>query len=225
MGEQLIADMNTEHAKQLLSLFFAHKLHVDEACMSCHEPSKAMMHLCSDIVKCLNMFSLEEIVEIIKPLHIPFPIEQADIPQFSDFNLAVFRTPYLAYASNCYNIPYKDMGYMLLQGARKDMAYQKYGENQSKTAAMLGLCNIMRGKVNVSYMGVYFCNLSEEDQKLLLPKFLVYVPIVQNYLLAGRNEKLLEEYLSLLADTTRKRRIGNLNTMIQLVEKEIGNEF
>ena len=217
--------MNTEHAKQLLSLFFAHKLHVDEACMSCHEPSKAMMHLCSDIVKCLNMFSLEEIVEIIKPLHIPFPIEQADIPQFSDFNLAVFRTPYLAYASNCYNIPYKNMGYMLLQGARKDMAYQKYGENQSKTAAMLGLCSVMKGKVNVSYMGVYFCNLSEEDQKILLPKLLVYVPIVQNYLLAGRDEKLLDEYLSLLADTTRKRRVGNLNTMIQIVEKEMGNEF
>ena len=117
------------------------------------------------------------------------------------------------------------MGYMLLQGARKDMAYQKYGENQSKTAAMLGLCCVMKGKVNVSYMGVYFCNLSEDDQKILLPKLLVYVPIVQNYLLAGRDEKLLDEYLSLLADTTRKRRVGNLNTMIQIVEKEMGNEF
>lgn len=214
-----------EHAKQLLSLFYAHKLHVDEACMSHHEPSKAMMHLCSDIVKCLKMFSLEEIVEITKSLHVPFPIDQPDIPQFSDFNLAVYRTPYLAYASNCYNIPYKDMGYMLLQGARRDVAYQKYGENQSKTAAMLGLCSIMRGKVNVSYLGVYFCNLSDEEQKLLLPKLMLYVPIVQNYFLAGRNESLLEGYLSLLADTTRKRRIGNLNTMIQIVEKQLVNEL
>jgi hypothetical protein len=217
--------MNMEHAKQLLSLFYAHKLHIDEACMSCNEPSKAMMHLCSDIVKCLKMFSLEEIIEIVKPLHVPFPIDQPDIPQFSDFNLAVYRTPYLAYASNCYNIPYKDMGYMLLQGARRDVAYQKYGENQSKTAAMLGLCSIMRGKVNVSYLGVYFCNLSDEEQKLLLPKLMLYVPIVQNYFLAGRNESLLEEYLSLLADTTRKRRIGNLNTMIQTVEKQLVNEL
>ena len=217
--------MNMEHAKQLLSLFYAHKLHIDEACMSCHEPSKAMMHLCSDIVKCLKMFSLEEIIEIVKHLHVPFPIDQPDIPQFSDFNLAVYRTPYLAYASNCYNIPYKDMGYMLLQGARREVAYQKYGENQSKTAAMLGLCSIMRGKVNVSYLGVYFCNLSDEEQKLLLPKLMLYVPIVQNYFLAGRNESLLEEYLSLLADTTRKRRIGNINTMIQIVEKQLVNEL
>lgn len=214
-----------EHAKQLLSLFYAHKLHIDEACMSCHEPSKAMIHLCSDIVRCLKMFSLEEIIEIVKPLHVPFPIDQPDIPQFSDFNLAVYRTPYLAYASNCYNIPYKDMGYMLLQGARRDVAYQKYGENQSKTAAMLGLCSIIKGKVNVSYLGVYFCNLSDEEQKLLLPKLMLYVPIVQNYFLAGRNESLLEEYLSLLADTTRKRRIGNLNTMIQIVEKQLVNEL
>ena len=217
--------MNMEHAKQLLSLFYSHKLHVDEACMSHHEPSMAMMHLCSDIVKCLKMFSLEEIIEIVKPLHVPFPIDQPDIPQFSDFSLAVYRTPYLAYASNCYNIPYKDMGYMLLQGARREVAYQKYGENQSKTAAMLGLCSIMRGKVNVSYLGVYFCNLSDEEQKLLLPKLMLYVPIVQNYFLAGRNESLLEEYLSLLADTTRKRRIGNLNTMIQIVEKQLVNEL
>ena len=54
---------------------------------------------------------------------------------------------------------------------------------------------------------------------------MLYVPIVQNYFLAGRNESLLEEYLSLLADTTRKRRIGNLNTMIQIVEKQLVNEL
>lgn len=217
--------MNMEHAKQLLSLFYAHKLHIDEACMSCHEPSKAMIHLCSDIVRCLKMFSLEEIIEIVKPLHVPFPIDQPDIPQFSDFSLAVYRTPYLAYASNHYNIPFKDMGYMLLQGSRKEVAYQKYGENHAKTAAMLGLCNVTRGKVNASYMGVYFCNLKNDEQKSLLPKLLIYVPIVQNYFLAGRNESLLEEYLSLLADTTRKRRIRNLNTMIQIVEKQLVNEL
>lgn len=217
--------MNMEHAKQLLSLFYAHKLHVDEACMSCHEPSKAMMHLCSDIVKCLKLFSLEDILEIIKPLHVLFPIDKADIPQFSDFSLAVYRTPYLAYASNQYNIPFKDIGYMLLQGSRKEVAYQKYGENHAKTAAMLGLCSVTRGKVNASYLGVYFCNIKKEEQKYLLPKLLIYVPIIQNYLVAGRNKKLLYEYLGLLAETTKKRRIGNLNTMIQVVEKELENEF
>lgn len=217
--------MNTEHAKQLLTLFYAHQLHVDEACMSCSEPSKAMMHLCSDVITSLKMFSLEEIIEIIKPLHIPFPIDKADVPQFSDFSLAVYRTPYLAYASNQYNIPFKDMGYMLLQGSRKDVAYQKYGENHAKTAAMLGLCSVTRGKVNASYLGVYFCHLKKEEQKFLLPKLLIYVPVIQNYLVAGCDESLLDEYLGLLAETTQKRRIGNLNTMIQIVNKEIKNEL
>ena len=217
--------MNTELAKQLLTLFYAHQLHVDEACMSCNEPSKAMIHLCSDVITALKMFSCGEIVEIIKPLHIPFQIDKADVPQFSDFSLAVYRTPYLAYASNQYNIPFKDIGYMLLQGSRKEVAYQKYGENHAKTAAMLGLCSVSRGKVNASYLGVYFCNLKKEEQKSLLPKLLIYVPIIQNYIVADQDENLLEEYLGMLAETTQKRRVGNLNTMIQLIKKEINDEL
>lgn len=213
--------MNTEHAKQLVVLFLAHKLHVDEVCETPDEPSKAMMHLCADVINSLKLFSVEEIIEIVKTSHVPFLIEKADIPQFSDFSLSVYKTPYYAYASGYKNIPFKDMGYMLLQGVRKDVAYKKYGENQAKTASMIGLCNITKGKINISYLGRYFCSLQDEEQKSILPKLLIYVPIIQNYLVAGRSSELIDSYLNILAETTKKRRIGNLYTMIQIVEKEM----
>ena len=186
--------MNIEHAKYLLTLFYAHKLHIDEVCEMPDTPSKAMLHLCTDVVKCLKMFTVDEIVDIIKTNYTPFPITKSDIPQFSDFSVCVYKAPYFACASGYRNIPFKDMGYMLLQGSRKDVAYQKYGENQAKTAAMLGLCDVTKGKINVSYLGQYFCGLKKEEQKSLLPKILIYVPIIQNYLISGRNEALLEEY-------------------------------
>ena len=217
--------MEHKRIAQLLSLFYAHKLHVDEVCETPEEPSGAMMNLCRDIINCLRSTSVHELIEIIKVGHEAFEIGAANIPQYSDLDMCVYRTPYLVLVSRQIDISYAQMGYMLLTSPKKEGAYFKYGENQAKTAAQIGLCHVTRGKINASYLGIAFCELKKEEQKTILPKLLLYVPIVQNFFVAGQNYELINHYFSSLAESTQKRRIGNVRTLIQIVEKQLEDEL
>ena len=217
--------MDNNRTIQLLSLFYAHKLHVNEACKTPETPSDAMMNLCHDIIDGLKSVYAHDIIEILKQDHEAFDIEAADIPQFSDFDMCAYRTPYLVLASRQKDISYAQMGFMLLRSPKKEGAYFKYGENQAKTAAQIGLCHVKRGKINASYLGLAFCALTQEEQKKILPKLLLFVPIVQNYFVADRSQELIDSYFSSLSESTQKRRIGNVRTLIQIVEKQLEDEL
>lgn len=217
--------MEHNRAIQLLSLFYAHKLHVDEICRTPETPSDAMMNLCYDIFESLRLTSVHELIDILQKDHEAFEIGTADIPQFSDFDMCAYRTPYLVLASGQTDISFTQMGFMLLRSPKKEGAYFKYGENQAKTAAQMGLCYVKRGKINASYLGLAFCRLSNEEQKELLPKLILFVPIVQNYFVAGRSQELIDSYFSALSESTQKRRIGNVRTLIQIVENQFEDEL
>ena len=217
--------MDDSRTIQLLSLFYAHKLHVDEICRTPETPSDAMMNLCRDIIDALKSVSAHDVIEILQQNHKAFEIGTADIPQFSDFDMCAYRTPYLVLASGQKDISFAQMGFMLLRSPKKEGAYFKYGENQAKTAAQIGLCHVKRGKINASYLGLAFCALTQEEQKEILPKLLLYIPIVQNYFVANRSQELIDSYFTALSESTQKRRIGNVRTLIQIVENHLGNEL
>ena len=217
--------MDDSRTIQLLSLFYAHKLHVDEICRTPETPSDAMMNLCRDIIDALKSVSAHDVIEILQQNHKAFEIGTADIPQFSDFDMCAYRTPYLVLASGQKDISFAQMGFMLLRSPKKEGAYFKYGENQAKTAAQIGLCHVKRGKINASYLGLAFCALTQEEQKEILPKLLLYIPIVQNYFVANRSQELIDSYFTALSESTQKRRIGNVRTLIQIVENQLGNEL
>ncbi len=217
--------MTQEKSHKLVSLFYAHLLHVDEVCHNPEEKHNAMLNLCADILEELKLYSVQEIIDIIKTNFEEYPISSSDIPQFSDLDAAVYKTPYLTVASRESDIGFIQMGYMLLRSPKKDEAYRKYGENQAKTAAQIGLCVVHRSKVNPSYFGVAFQRLHKDEQKELMPKLLLYIPIVQNFFAMDKDVERLQTYFSLLSESTQVRRGSNIKTLINHVGQYIDYEL
>lgn len=217
--------MTQEQSKKLISLFYAHLLHVDEICPNPEEKHCAMVNLCLSIFEELKSYSVQEIIDIIKENFVEHPISSSDITQFSDFDNAVYNTPYLIIASRESNIGFIQMGYMLLRSPKKDGAYFKYGENHAKTAAQIGLCCVQRGKINPSYLGVSFISLSKEEREELMPKLLLYIPLIQNFYALNRDTDRLQSYFSLLSKSTQVRRRSNVKTLINCVGKYIDYEL
>lgn len=217
--------MTQEQSKKLISLFYAHLLHVDEICPDPEEKHCAMVNLCLSIFEELKSYSVQEIIDIIKENFVEHPISSSDITQFSDFDNAVYNTPYLIIASRESNIGFIQMGYMLLRSPKKDGAYLKYGENHAKTAAQIGLCCVQRGKINPSYFGVSFISLSKEEREELMPKLLLYIPLIQNFYALNRDTDRLQSYFSLLSKSTQVRRRSNVKTLINCVGKYIDYEL
>jgi len=211
--------MTQEQSHKLVSLFYAHLLHVDEVCHNPEDQHNAMLNLCTDILEKLKLYSVQEIIDIIKTNYEEFPISSSDISQFSDLIACVHKTPYLIIASKLKDISYRQMGYLLLQSPKKEAAYIKYGENQAKTAAQIGLCSVDRGKINISYMGIVFTKLTEREQQELTPKLLLYIPIIQNYFAANRDTALIQKYLNQLSVSTQERRMRSINTLIEHIEQ------
>lgn len=117
------------------------------------------------------------------------------------------------------------MGYMLRTKPRKEGADTKYGENQSKTAAQMGLCSIVCSRIYSSNLGVAFGNLDKERQINLIPKLVLFIPYILN--LYASNAKYFDvlNSVSFLSESTQKRRLTNVWTLINIVNKELPYEL
>ena len=123
------------------------------------------------------------------------------------------------------DVDYSQMGYMLRDEKRKDIADKKYGENHMKTAAQLGLCRFEKCRANTNALGSNFIKLSEADRRIILPKLCLYIPFIQNYFMAGATDEIRDEILSILSHTTQVRRRSNVNTIIQTIKESIDYEL
>ena len=101
------------------------------------------------------------------------------------------------------------------------------GENHAKTSIQLGLCELdnTRHKVQLSPLGKAFYGLSQERKKALIPKLCFYIPLLQNYFLTNRSEALLDSWLSILSDSTKKRRRPNVNTLVDIINRGLVDEL
>lgn len=208
----------------LIISFYSYKLHVDETCnFQC--PSDGMMGLCEDIISCLLNVECEEIIRIIKKVGHNFEILHGDVPQFSSLEDSVFRVPYLVKDCGIENLTFTQLGFMLRTKPRKDGADTKYGENQSKTAAQMGLCSINKARIYPSYLGVAFCNLDKESQMNLLPKLVLFVPFIFNIFATNAKCEEIITSVSFLSQSTQKRRLSNIWSLINQVNKNLPYEL
>ena len=173
----------------------------------------------STITALLN-YSLNEIIEIVKPTFHPFPIQKKDIPQFSDL-MTVFKIPNLL--KNCCidGVSYEQMGYMLRTEKRKLGADKKYGENHMKTAEQMGLCDIRHYMAYPNEISNGYVNLDKDSQRKIIPHFCLSIPFIQNYFMTGMNDEYLKEMMSILSESTIKRRLTNVNTLISTIKASI----
>ena len=163
----------------LVISFYSHKLHVEDTC-NLQYPSDGMIGLCEDIFSCLLNVECEEIIRVLQKTGLSFKISHGDVPQFSSLEDCVYKVPYLVKDCGLDALSYTQLGFMLRTKPRKEGADMKYGENQAKTAAQMGLCSIKKARIYPSYLGVAFCNLDKGLQMKLLPKLILFIPYIFN---------------------------------------------
>jgi len=208
----------------LITAFYSHKLHVEETC-NLQSPSDGIMGLCEDIFSCLLKVDCVEIVHIIQSVGIHYKISYGDVPQFSCLDDCYYKVPLLVKDCGIEDLSYSQLGFMLRTQPRKESADMKYGENQSKTAAQMGLCVINKARIYPSSLGVAFCRLEREKKMNLLPKLILFIPYIFN--LFARNAKYEDiiESVSFLSQSTQKRRLSSVWSLIAQVNKCLPYEF
>lgn len=208
----------------LIISFYSHKLHVEDTCnVEC--PSDGMMELCENILSCLLNVDCEEIIRVIKNIELIFEISHGDVPQFSSLEDCFYKVPYLVKDCGIEDLTFTQLGYMLRTKPRKESADMKYGENQSKTAAQMGLCSIKKARIYPSYLGVSFCKLDKDSQIRLLPKLILFIPYIFNqYVINAKYEDIIDS-VSFLSQSTQKRRLTNIWSLINQVNINLPYEL
>ena len=208
----------------LIINYYSHKLHVEDTC-NLQYPSDGMMELCEDIFSCLLNVECEEIIRIIQKIGPVFKISHGDVPQFSNLEDCVYKVPLLVKDCGIEELSYTQVGFMLRTKPRKDGADTKYGENQSKTAAQMGLCSIKNAKIYPSSLGVSYCNLDKETQMNLLPKLILFIPYIYNQFATNAKYEDIIASVSFLSQSTQKRRLTNIWSLINQVNKVLPYEL
>lgn len=169
----------------------------------------------------LTELSCWEIVSLLRETIEPREIKKSEVPQFSTFSDCYLRVPRLIVNSGINTITIDQMGFMLRNGKtdNSECADLKYGENHSKTAAMMGLCSVKKNIVSPTALTLILHNKSEKEISVLVPKLCLLMPFVQQYFIQGATQKVKDNLLGVLAESTQKRRRGNCTTIINTIEK------
>lgn len=143
----------------------------------------------------------------------------ASIPQFSSIDDCFNGIDRLV-RSGLDGVPFEKMGFFLRTSRRKKGADQKYGENHIKCAEMMGLCHINKVVWKNAYSYAY--EKLEDDIKLAIrSKLCLGITIIREYFINGENETYLSYALSCLSESTRKRRMPNLRTLVTTVKSDL----
>jgi len=90
------------------------------------------------------------------------------------------------------------------------VALTKYGENQIKTAAQLGLAVYMNELWYLSAIGYIFCNLEKDAQKKYLATTILrdpfYSRVIKSLL---KQDTKLKDFMTILSESTQKRRTSS----------------
>lgn len=215
----------TRTDEAMLIAFYSHKLHVDDVCRSSNYPSDSMKKTCNDLFSILLNTECYEIVNLLRKYDLSFPVKASDVPQFSSLADCVFKVPGLVRDCGIEDVTYAQMGFMLRTKPRKEGADMKYGENHAKTAAQMGLCTILNYRIYPSHLGVAFLELSKEEQERLMPRLILFMPYIFNLYASNASYHDIMNSLSMLKESTKKRRLSNIWKLIEFVNKELPYEF
>lgn len=161
------------------------------------------------------------VFELLHNFKSPEDIEytSASIPQFSSID-DCFNCIDRLVRSGLDGVSFAKMGFFLRSSQRKKGADCKYGENHIKCAELMGLCRIEKGVWKNPFSYAYE-QLDDNLKVLLRPKLCLGITIVREYFIRGKNESYLSDAFSCLSESTRKRRIPNVRTLINTVKSDL----
>lgn len=215
----------TRTDEALLTAFYSHKLHVEDVCESLETKSDGMMQVCKELLSILLNTECHEIINVLRKCGFLFPLKASDVPQFSSLADSVFKVPVLVKDCGIENLSYTQMGFMLRVKPRKEGADMKYGENHAKTAAQMGLCAIRHCRIYPSYLGIAFIDLNNGEQEQIISKLILFMPYMFNQYASSATYHDIIDSLSMLTESTRKRRLSNIWKLIDVVNKDLPYEL
>ena len=175
-------------------------------------------HAMENLISLLLVENLPDLISKKKLTYAHKDISAFQIPQFSDLTTALYKTPEVLKDTH-ENVEYEEMGKLLWKGNRKKGADLKWGENHAKTAALINLVSVEKGKINITDFGKVFLQLNPAQQALLIPILWLKSPLFHNYFFSENGEEVLNEDISILAESTQKRRLSNIRTIIDIIKK------
>lgn len=171
------------------------------------------------LISALCSANIYELINLIKLHYSHQEITSSGIPQYSDFTVAMYEVPKLL--SNMDNgvANNEELGKLLWPTERAQGANSKYGENHRNTAALIGLVGYKGGRIVLTDFGQLFLSLNPAQQATLIPKLWLRVPLFYNYFGSDNHEATLKSDISILSDTTQKRRLSNIRIIIDIIKK------
>ena len=204
--------MNEEYNIQdVIRLFYSS---YDDDILNNHSEEE-FINISGKLLAALQQYSIDEVIDILDDGTDMLPlINPANIPQFSDINSI---EPLLSYveANAGMNCTYALIGYFFYKDSKVG-AQTKYGENHYKTAMLMGLTKKNK-PFNITPLGKLYMELPIPIVKKLKPLLYLRIPLIRHIMVRARNENVnVSEIMALsLSDSTVKRRLSNVKTMVE----------
>lgn len=171
----------------------------------------------------LTVYDTEIILDSFDYSHIK--LVSADIPQFSNFDNSTINL--INVLSNIEtSLNYNDVGLLLTEGNKKDAAYKKYGENQSKTGELLELVLInstIPKTVSLTLLGESLLTVEENVFKKII-FFEVLKSRLIKYLLSlcktNDEVNVKDICLNVISEKTYIRRRSNIKYFINILRNQ-----
>lgn len=175
----------------------------------------------------LREASLGEVYRAVQKMKDTELITAANVPQFSRLESA-YKVPEVLCALDEW-LTFEQLGvYLDNTSGKKETANKKYGENHAKLATLLDLADIMPAsplRIVVTPFSVLFTQLSQDEQEAFAARLAFRIPVIRQILVdAAAHEVSVTNYLKPFSDSTKKRRLPNIRTILGLISNHISSE-
>lgn len=167
----------------------------------------------------LHETALSVFIDVLKELKELPGLSPQDVPCFSNMENGASRlNELLSFAPN--GLTFSEAGYQLMDSIEA-AAQKKYGENQSKLAAIMSLVELSNTRpivVRPTAWGNYLTRYSFSEKKPVLKKLLLRDACVQNILCCALHGPVsYRDIVAFLSDSTKKRRRTNVKYLINFI--------
>ncbi|WP_293696541.1 hypothetical protein [uncultured Phascolarctobacterium sp.] len=206
--------------QDVIRLFY---LSYDDDILSTHSEEE-FLKISGKLLTILQKYDIDKLIDTLDDGTNMLPlINAANIPQFSDINAIEPLLPYVK-ANAGEKCTYALIGYFFYKDSKVG-AQTKYGENHYKTAMLMGLTKKNK-PFDVTPLGRLYMELPIPVVKKIKPLLYLRIPLIRHIMVKARNESVnVSEIMALsLSESTVKRRLSNVKTMVEALVSLSGNK-
>lgn len=211
-----------------LQQFFSKKFEVDSTNLLYDNPSYFSRNAMIDYLCQLSQRGLAEYVYYMLDNPISEEITSKDITQLSNINDCTINMCKVLMAERNRGLTLTQIATALhsdLDYKNNLVALTKYGENQAKTAAQLGLAVFREELWYLSAVGYVFIYLNEEVQNKYLAINLLRDPFYSRVIASMcSKETNIRDFMGILSESTQKRRSSSCNWVIAFFTEQCRRE-